>query len=143
MIPVPTPDADTLPYWEGLTNGELRIQRCRRCRQFQHFPAPVCGACCSMDLGFEPVGGRGRVESFVVVEHATAPAFADRIPYAIAWVELAEQAHLRVLADVIDCLPRDVRIGLAVSAVIDHLDLGDGSTLALPRFRPLTKEART
>jgi uncharacterized OB-fold protein len=141
VIPVPTPDADTLPYWEGLTVGELCIQRCRRCRRFQHFPAPVCGACCGMDLGFERVSGRGRVESFVVVEHAAAPFFADRTPYVIAWVELAEQAHLRVVADVIDCPPQDVRIGLAVSAVIDHLDLGNGSALALPRFRPTTEEA--
>jgi uncharacterized OB-fold protein len=138
---MPTSDADSLPYWEALADGELRIQRCRRCRRFQHFPAPVCSSCCELDLEFEPVTGRGRVESFVIIEHAISPVFADRTPYVVAWVELAEQAHLRVLGDVIDCRPEDVQVGLGVGVVIETLDSGDGRVVALPRFRPVPEVA--
>ncbi|EHB59225.1 protein of unknown function DUF35 [Mycolicibacterium rhodesiae JS60] len=143
MIPIPTADADTLPYWEGLANAELRIQRCRHCRRFQHFPAPVCSTCCGMELDFEPVSGSGRIETFVVVGHATSPVFASRTPYVVAWVELPEQPHLRVLGEVIGYAPEEVRIGLDVDVVIDRVETGEGHTVALLRFRPSGKAAPT
>jgi uncharacterized OB-fold protein len=89
-----------------------------------------------MDLDFEPVSGRGRIETYVVVEHAPSPVFASRTPYVVAWVELPEQPHLRVLGDIVGCAPEEVRIGLEVGVVIDRIDTGDGQTVALPRFRP-------
>ncbi|NKQ56172.1 hypothetical protein HFP15_25155 [Amycolatopsis sp. K13G38] len=140
-IPLPAPDADTQPYWDGVAAGELRIQRCRDCRRYQHFPAPICAACGSFDTSFEPVSGRGAVESFVVVHHATSPAFAARAPYAVAWIELSEQAHLRVLSDIVGCSPDDVHIGLEVELVVDHKGDGpEGISIALPRFRPLRRD---
>lgn len=140
-IPLPSPDADTQPYWDGVEAGELRLQRCRACRRFQHFPAPICGMCGSFDLGFEAVSGRGAVETFIIVHHVASPAFADRVPYPVAWMELPEQAHLRVLADLVDCRPEDVRIGLQVELVVDRSAYGDDpDAVPLPRFRPLRKD---
>lgn len=93
----PTPDGLTAPYWEALRAGSLTVQRCTHCGRYQHFPRPVCATCLSFDLVFEPVTGRGRIDTFVTIHHVTSPAYADRAPYSVAWVELAEQAGLRVL----------------------------------------------
>lgn len=137
-IPLPEPDADTQPYWDGVAAGELRIQRCRDCLRFQHFPAPICGSCGSFDLGFDTVSGRGTVESFVVIAHVISAAFADRAPYPVAWIELPEQPHLHVLSDVVDCAPDAVHIGLEVEFVVDRGAYGDrDGAVPLPRFRPI------
>lgn len=133
-LPVPSPDRDSQPYWDGLAAGELRIQRCRDCRRFQHFPAPICSSCWSFDLGFEAVSGRGTVETFVVIEHTTNPVFAARAPITAAWIELPEQPGLRVFADVIG----GAQVGLPVELVIDH----EACELPLPRFRPASDERR-
>ena len=94
-----------------------------------------------MELDFEPVSGRGRIETFVVVGHAPSPVFASHTPYVVAWVELSEQADLRVLGDVIGCAPAEVRIGLDVDVVIDRIETAEGHTVALPRFRPFKEMA--
>lgn len=137
MIPRPAPDSDTQPYWDGLAGGELHIQRCRSCRRFQHFPAPVCSSCSSLDLDFEEVSGRGQIDSFVVIHHVTSPAFASLAPYPVAWVELAEQQHLRVFGNIVDCPIDQVRLGSPVEAIIDRSDPTVGPTL---RFRLLQED---
>ncbi|WP_344113178.1 Zn-ribbon domain-containing OB-fold protein [Nocardioides humi] len=95
--PEPSADRVSAPYWEALRNGSLVLQRCSQCHRFQHFPSAICGTCLSFDLRFEPVSGQGRVDTFVTIHHVTSPAYADRAPYSVAWVELPEQAGLRVL----------------------------------------------
>jgi len=139
-LPLPSPDPDSRPYWEGLAEGELRIQRCRDCRRYQHFPAPICSYCWSFDLGFEAVGGRGTIETFVVIEHITGPAFTGRAPITAAWVELAEQPGLRVLADVVG--GAGVRVGTPVELVLDRDAWAPTAEHPdpppLPRFRPIT-----
>lgn len=143
-LPAPTPDQDSRPYWDGLAEGELRIQRCRECRRFQHFPAPICSSCWSFDLGFEAVSGRGTIETFVVIEHTAGPTFAARAPITAAWVELPEQAGLRVLADVIgDRLPAAaIQVGTPVELVLDRNAWAPTAERPdpppLPRFRPIT-----
>ena len=141
-LPLPTPDADTQPYWDGLATGELNLQRCVSCRRFQHFPAPICSTCGSFDLEFAPVSGRGTVESFVVIEHTTSPVFAARAPITAAWIELPEQAGLRVFGDIEGVAPDQVHIGMPVELVLDHDAFAPTpehpDPPPLPRFRPTT-----
>ena len=35
----PVPDADTKPYWDGVAEGELRLQRCEDCGDGRFLPA--------------------------------------------------------------------------------------------------------
>jgi uncharacterized OB-fold protein len=109
-------------YWDGAARGELVIQRCRGCARWIHFPEPVCPSCGGTDFSFEPVSGQGTVETFSVIHRSFVPAFADRVPYVIAWVGLPEQAGLRVFANVTGCGPDQVAIGMAVEVCFEPRD---------------------
>ncbi|HXA95700.1 MAG TPA: zinc ribbon domain-containing protein, partial [Candidatus Dormibacteraeota bacterium] len=62
--PVPEPDRLDAPYWEGTRAGELRVQRCRRCREFQWGPEWICHRCLAFDLEWVTVVPRGRIYSW-------------------------------------------------------------------------------
>ena len=34
----PVPDADTTPHWDGIAEGELRLQRCEACGAAVFYP---------------------------------------------------------------------------------------------------------
>jgi uncharacterized OB-fold protein len=130
--PHPVPDADSEGFWAAAKKGELRIRRCLSCRTYIHFPAPVCSVCASRDHEWALVSGRGTVYTFTIVAYATTPGFIP--PYAVAWIELEEQAGLRMLSDIVECPHDAVRIGMPVEVVFDKLD---GAVVAVvPRFRP-------
>lgn len=112
----PKPDTTPLtqPYWQAAAEKRFVIQRCRACRHWIHFPEPACPACAGTDLAYEPVSGRGTVETFTVIERSFVPGFNAGGPYAVAWIGLPEQAGLRVLGNVTGCPPEEVHIGMAV-----------------------------
>ena len=84
----PAPDADSAPYWQGLREHRLALQRCRSCAH-QRFPAlPTCPYCASPDATWHDVDGAATVYSFIEVRRAFDPSFADDIPYTIATVDL-------------------------------------------------------
>jgi uncharacterized protein len=130
--PIPTPSEVAAPYWEAARAGRLEIQRCRACRRWVHFPDVRCPSCGATDLGFEPVSGRGVVATFTAVHRTFVPGFTDDAPYAVGWVDLDEQASLRVFADLVDVAPDDVRIGTPVEVTFtEREDWG-----LIPSFRP-------
>jgi uncharacterized OB-fold protein len=99
------------PYWTGGAQGQLLIERCRRCRRWQHPPAGAC-RCCGADAAPEPVSGRGTVFTFTVNRHRYHPDVPP--PYVIAIVELDEQPGLRLPTNIVGCEPEEVRIGARV-----------------------------
>jgi len=123
----------TAPYWEAAARGVLALQRCRSCRRWIHFPEPRCPDCASDDLGFEPVSGRGQVETFSIIHRSFVADFAGRTPYAIAWISLVEQQGLRVFGNIAGCDPNDIRIGMEVEV---YFEMRDGR--ALPNFKIVT-----
>ena len=40
--PLPTITGESLPYWEACRRGELLIQRCDQCREYQFYPRGIC-----------------------------------------------------------------------------------------------------
>lgn len=84
---------------------------------------------------FEPVSGKGQVETFSVIHRSFVPAFAERTPYVIAWIGLPEQPGLRVFANVTGCDPSEVAIGMKVELYFEARDGWD----ALPNFRALSE----
>ena len=93
-LPLPTVTPLNEPYWKGLEEGELRHQRCRTCSNVWLPAREECPRCLSDDLGWEASSGRGRIISWVLYHQAAHPAFADRVPYNVAVVELDEGARL-------------------------------------------------
>jgi uncharacterized OB-fold protein len=119
------------PYRDAAARGELALQRCQACRRWIHFPESACPACGSADLGFEPVSGQGKVETFSVIHKSFVPEFQGREPYVIAWIGLPEQQGLRVFGNVVGAAPEEVSIGMDVEVFFETRD-GHG---ALPNFK--------
>ena len=130
-IPLPLPDEDTQPFWDACRRRELVMQRCAQCARFRFTPRHLCPACRSADCEWVPVSGRGSVYSRVICHPPVLPAFAERAPYAVVLVELAEDPRLRMLGNLLDCAPEDVEIGMPVR--VDFQQLTDEITL--PQWR--------
>jgi uncharacterized OB-fold protein len=130
--PVPEPSPLTRFFWEGVDRRELRIQRCRHCGRYIHYPRPYCRFCGSADLGGDRVSGRGTLYSWSVAMQAFHPFFADRVPYTLAVVELAEQGGLLFMSQVVGCREDALSVGLPVEVTFEELAPG----LVLPMFRP-------
>jgi uncharacterized protein len=93
-VPLPVVTDLSRPYWDGLANGELRFQRCEVCSNAWLPAREECPACLADQWSWETGSGRGRVISWVVYRQAVHPAFADRVPYTVAVVELDEGPRL-------------------------------------------------
>ncbi|MBV8087305.1 MAG: Zn-ribbon domain-containing OB-fold protein [Chloroflexi bacterium] len=128
MILVPGVTEVTRPYWEGTRAGQLLLQRCSACGHMWHPPLPRCPACHSEAFEWVPASGRGTVYSYAIVQHATHAAFADKVPYMTALVQLEEGP--RVLTNLRRC--DAPAVGLPVRVVFE--ELADGTVL--PQFEP-------
>ena len=131
--PLPQPDDDSAPYWEAAARGELQIQRCASCRTWRFPPRPRCPRCQSDAAEWERVSGRGTIYSFVVAHAPVLPAFAARVPFAIALVELDEDPQLRVVGNLLDIGVEAVQIGMRVVVDFEAVEAG----VALPQWRRL------
>lgn len=129
-LPVPEPSPYGAAFWAAAREGRLVLQHCPRCDRLQHFPRPWCTACLNDRLEFVPASGAGTVYSFTVVRRNPNPAFAARLPYVLALIDLDE--GVRVMSNVVGCPPESVRVGQRVR--VDFEAVGD--TYAVPVFRP-------
>lgn len=124
MTIAPALDDVNTPYWEGARNGVLRVQRCSS-GHLRYPLAPVCPQCLSTDYTWQDVSGRGTVYTFGVFRHRYNEAWSERVPYAVAIVQLEEGPF--VISDLVDVDVDDVRVGMDVQVRFD-----DG----VPRFGP-------
>lgn len=125
--PAPTMDEVSAPYWAGLAERRIVVQRCPHCHR-QRFPRlPSCPYCATPGGDDVEIDGHGTVYSWVRVERALTPAFTDEVPYTIATVEF--DGGGRVLGRLEPASA--VVIGLAVEPTFfDH------DTWTELRFRP-------
>ena len=110
----PQPIPANAPYWDGVAAGRLVLPRCRRCGAVSYYPRTVCQSCLSTDLEWTQMTGKGVVYSYTITRVAPA-GFEELAPYVVASVELDEGT--RVMTNIVDCAPDDVRIGQRVKAV--------------------------
>lgn len=129
-LPAPMPTLDTRAWWEACTERRLVFQRCTACGTLRHPPAPVCHRCHSFAQEWHPSAGRGRVYSFTWVHHLYLPSLKDRLPYNVSLIELDDAPGVRVVSNVVDASPQELRFGLALELVWEAA--GD---FVLPRFR--------
>jgi uncharacterized OB-fold protein/acyl dehydratase len=128
LRPRPAITKDIAFFFEGARQGKLLIQRCSSCGRLRHPPLPACPECHSLEWDTVESGGTGTVYSYVIVHHPQVPAFDYPLPIAV--VELDEGT--RLVADLVDVDPADVRIGLRVAVELVAFD----DELTLPVFRP-------
>ena len=130
--PVPAPERDALntPYWDSLAQGRLSYQHCNACGHAWLPARSECPGCLEADWRWQAAAGGAKLISWVVYHMAYHPAFANRLPYAVAVVELDEGP--RLISNVIG-------IGDAEKLKIDQrllLVIEDESGTAVPRFKP-------
>jgi uncharacterized protein len=127
---VPAPTGLNAEFYAFCAAGELRFQRCAACRAWRHPPRYRCGACGSDAWEWERSTGRGRVFSYTITHQALDPAYADELPYAVLVVELDEGP--RVVGNLRDLAPTDLRLDLPVEVVFERLS----DAVGLTHFRP-------
>jgi uncharacterized OB-fold protein len=125
------PDAITQQFWDRCTQHVLAFQKCSNCGTFRNPPVPFCYVCRSTDSQWAPVSGDGTIYSFTIVTHAVHPGLVEKIPFNVALVEFPDAPGVRLISNVIDATPDEMRIGLPVT--LHWEDLGDDTTL--PRFK--------
>ncbi len=130
--PLPIPNEDTKPFWDGLKEHRLRIQKCRQCGQFRFPPRVICPHCMSLESEWVEIKGMGTVYSFTIVHHAYTPAYESEIPYVVAIVELEE--GIRLITNIIGCKPEQVQIGMPVELAFEDVT----PEFTLHKFRPMT-----
>jgi len=128
--PLPRADEESKGYWEACRRHELVVQCCRACGTLRHYPRALCPACLSDETEWQRCSGRGTVYTFTVTYQNQAPGFRDALPYVLAYVELEE--GVRLLTNIVDCAPDDVRIGQPVEVVWDDVT----PDVTLPKFKP-------
>ena len=108
----PAVGRDNAFFWEGVEQGELRIQQCGGCGVLRHPPAPMCGGCGSTEHGYVVASGSGVVYSHVT--HHYPPLPGVDLPHTVLLVELEEGVRvITELAAGADAAA--VRIGLPVT----------------------------
>jgi 3-oxo-4,17-pregnadiene-20-carboxyl-CoA hydratase alpha subunit len=126
--PRPALTLDNKWWFDAAADHRLMIQRCSQCQTLRHPPRPRCDQCGSYEWNALEASGKGTVYSFVVAHYPQVPAFDYPLP--IALIDLEEGT--RLVADLVDVAPEDVKVGMAVAVVWqDHDD-----ELTLPGFKP-------
>lgn len=116
-------------FWMGGAAGELRFLRCGACGTYVHPPSPICPDCLTKDLAPAAVSGRARVATYTLNHQDWVPG--SELPYVIAIVEIDEQPSVRLMTNIVNCTPEDVRIGMPVRVVFEQHD-----DVYIPVFEP-------
>ncbi len=132
--PRPTMNRDSAFFWEGVEEGELRIQRCSACQELRHPPRPMCPRCQSLDWDYALSSGNGEVYSFIVHHHP--PVHGFETPFAIAVVELEEGT--RIVGNLPGVPPEKVQVGMPVEVAFVQID----NEWTLPQWRPREESKR-
>ena len=129
--PLPTVSGETRAYWEGCRKGELLIQRCDACREYQFYPRGICSNCWGTDVQWVKSSGKGTVWTFTVTRQNRTPGFAEEVPYVLGLVELEE--GVKMFSNIVDCAPGYVRIGMQVEVTFVRAT----DQISVPYFKPV------
>ncbi|MCF2532110.1 OB-fold domain-containing protein [Yinghuangia soli] len=124
---------DSAPFWDGIDEEKLLIQRCTECQTLRLPFGPGCNNCASLEWDTIEAAGGGTIYSHVTMHYPKFPAFD--MPYAVALIELDE--GVRTLSNIVGIPHDEVRIGMRVAMEFVQHD----ADLKLPVFRPVEQEA--
>lgn len=122
--PLPIVTELNAPFFRAAAEGRLLLQHCLQCERAIYYPRYACPFCWSDRLEWRQASGRGNVYSFALVFRPQHDYFADRIPVALAAIEVDEGPLM--IADVIGEDRTQVSIGARVIAHFETVrdDLG-------------------
>lgn len=127
-MPQPQPSQDDAPFWSACNEGRLLIRHCNDCQQFSHPLMPACLQCAFTRMVEGSQWQRHRIH---LHHHPTHSALKGNVAYNVAVVLLDGAGDVRLVSNVVDVAPEDMKIGLPVSVYWD--DVGQG--VQLPPFQ--------
>ncbi|MBM5810457.1 MAG: Zn-ribbon domain-containing OB-fold protein [Gammaproteobacteria bacterium] len=121
-IRLPPATAISAPFWSGLCERRLRLQRCSDRGHWVFYPRRHCPRCAATALDWHEVSGQGRLLSYTIARVPPLPEFTGPEPVVLAVVELDEGVHLNT--NLVDVAPEAIAIGMRVAPVfvpaLDH-----------------------
>ena len=133
-IPVAEPDGLSAPYWAGLRESRLLVQRCSHCHTWQFGPEWLCHHCHAFDPDWTEVEPRGRIFSWERVWHPSHAALRNHGPYIAVLVELPDAGSVRMVGNLLGNPMQPVSIGADVDGVFEH-HTGPGTPCSLLQWR--------
>lgn len=121
-LPMPVAEVDGVaaPFWSGLREEKLRVQRCAGCGTWQFGPECICHHCHAFDPAWVDVKPEGVIYSWERVWHPVHPALKERGPYIAVLVELPSAGHVRLVGNLLGDAMQSVVIGSPVSGHFEH-----------------------
>jgi len=118
----PPGSEEAAPFWEATRRGVLMLPWCAACAQPFWYPRASCPRCLGDAIEWRDATGDGVVYA-ASVQHLPGPGrdAADG-PYVVVLVDLEE--GVRVMGNVTDLPPDEVRVGLPVRATWQALSDG-------------------
>lgn len=127
---LPTPEGDTIEFWEAAKREQLLIKHCQECGAFSYYPRPFCPTCWSERVEWYQASGDATLYTWSVIYNNDQPPFKDRVPYVAAIVDLAEGP--RMMTNVVDAPFEWLRVGMPLR--VRFMPISDEFTL--PVFTP-------
>jgi uncharacterized OB-fold protein len=119
-IPISEPDGLSAPYWAGLRQNRLLVQRCTHCATWQFGPEWLCHRCHSFEMQWTEVAPRGRIFSWERVWSPSHKALREHGPYLAVLVELPEAGNVRMVGNLLGDPMQAVTIGATVEGEFEH-----------------------
>jgi uncharacterized OB-fold protein len=131
--PLPQITDLTRPFWSAAKQRKLVLQKCRQCGTFQFFPKPWCIECGCRDMPWTEARPHGTVYTFTISRSVVMNyrGWEKDLPVLMCLIDLDEGT--RLYAQVVDCRPEDIHIGMRVQVCFEDISEDAG----IPKFRPL------
>src|SRR5207247_1661829 len=84
----------TAPFWDATRERRFLLQWCTACEAPVFYPRDVCPRCLGTALDWREASGRGTVYAVSVQHRAANPTMSERVPYAVALVDLEEGVRI-------------------------------------------------
>lgn len=122
-------DPADLPFWEGCREGQFLLHRCNTCNR-HYWPASRCIEHGSQNMTWVETSGTGTVHTYTVLHRALTKSMKDKVPFAVAVVQLDEGPFYHT--NIVNCAYDEIEVGMRVS--VDMIKHENG--LTMPVFKP-------
>ncbi len=128
--PVPKPNPESRPFWEGCAAGELRLQHCLQCGHVQYPARRLCSGCFAQEVEWRKSSGRGKIASWSSVVMPGAGGFEAEVPFLSVLVDLEEGP--RMLSVLRNCDAEAVTFNMPVEVIFEKRS----DDIFVPYFQP-------
>jgi uncharacterized OB-fold protein len=129
--PLPKPNSETKPFWDGCKKHQLKFQKCKTCLYVRWPPSIICPKCHSPEVAWILARGRGKIYTYAIFHQVFHKEFKNDIPYIVAVVELEEGP--RLITNIIGCSPDIITCDMPVEVVWEDVT----KKVSLPKFKPV------